>query len=526
MWADLVLTDGNVLTMNPSQSHAKAIAIKKDRIVKVGTNEEISQWIGKNTKTISLKGRIVVPGLIDTHVHVVDFGRFLEWTDLKGVKSVEEMQNRIRKRAEKLPKGKWIIGHGWDQNSFTEKRYPNLLDLDEASPDNPVVLYHQFGRMCVVNSKALELAGVTKETSTPSGGKIDKDAETGAPTGILREDATDLMWKIIPEPDEEEIMEAASLACATIVEAGVTSVHWMVSSLKEISIIQRLRGENKLPLRIYIIVPANLLDNVPCLGSCKDFGDDVVKVGGVMIFADGFLAARTAALLQPYSDDPATKGMLLKTQEEMNALVSKVHKANLQVIIHAMGDQAIDSALAAIQETSETSRKNRCCRLEQAALLNKGLIQRIKQQKVIVSVQPCVAASEFSVWAAVDHLGSKRARWLYPLKTLLKEGIRVIGGSDCPMEPLSPLLGIQAAVARKFFPEESITIDEALRIYTVDAAYASFEESIKGSIEEGKLADLTILSRDPRTVPPNEIENIEVEMTVVGGRVVYSKSPS
>jgi predicted amidohydrolase YtcJ len=525
MWADLVLRDENVLTMNPSQPHAEAIAIKKDRIIKVGTNSEIDQLIGKNTKIISLKGITVVPGLIDAHVHVVDFGRFLQWVNLKDVKSIQEMQGRIKKRAQKIPKGKWIIGHGLNPNSFTEKRYPNLLDLDEASPDNPVVLYHQFRRMCVVNSKALELAGVTKKTSTSPGGKIDKDQETGKLTGILRENATDLVWKIIPEPDEEEMMEAASLACATIVEAGVTSVHWIVSSSTEISIIQRLRVENKLPLRIYIIVPANLLGNVPCLGSCKGFGDNVVKVGGVMIFADSFLAARTAALLQPYSDDPATKGKLLYTQEELNALVGKVHKANLQLIIHAMGDQAIDVALTAIQEISETSGKNRRCRLEQAAVLNEGLISRIKQQKVIVSVQPRVAASEFSVWAAVDHLGSKRARWLYPLKTLLKEGIRVIGGSDCPMEPLSPLSGIQAAAARQFFPEERITIDEALRMYTVNAAYASFEENIKGSIKAGKLADITVISRDPLTVPPNEIENIAVEMTIIGGKVAYSKVP-
>jgi predicted amidohydrolase YtcJ len=527
MRGDLILMDGRVLTMNASQLHAEAIAIKKDRIVKVGANKEIARWIGKNTKVIGLEGKTVVPGFIDTHIHIADFGRMLVWVDLRGIKSIQEMQSRIRKRAQRVPKGKWVIGHGWDQTSFTEKRYPNFLDLDKVSPDNPVILYHQFGRMCIVNSKALELAGVTRETSAPSGGKIDKYAKTGEPTGVLRENATDLVWKIIPEPSEEEIMEAASLACKTIVKTGVTSVHWIVSSLTEVSIIQKIRAENKLPLRIYIIVPANLLGNLTSLGSYKDFGDDVVKVGGVIIFADVSLAARTAALHEPYSDDPTTKGKLLCTQEEMNALVVKVHKANLQLIIHAMGDQAIDAALVAIEATSmEAPRENRRYRLEQAALLNKWLIQRIKKQKVTLSVQPRVIDSEFSVWSAIDHLGLKRARWLYPLKTLLKEGIRLIGGSDCPMEPLSPLLGIQSAVTRQFFPEERITVDEALRIYTVNAAYASFEEDIKGSIEAGKLADLTVLSRDPRAVPPNQIGDISVEMTIIGGRVVYPKSPS
>jgi predicted amidohydrolase YtcJ len=525
MWADLVLVDGNVLTMNPSQPHAEAIAIRKDRIVKVGTNEEISRWIRKNTKVIELKERTVVPGFIDTHVHVVEFGRFLAWIDLKGVRSIEEMQRRIRKRAQEMPKGKWILGHGWDQNRLVEKRHPTLLDLDEASPDNPVVLYHLCGRMCVVNSKALELAGATKETIAPSGGRIEKDAETGKPTGILHENAMDLVWKIIPEPVEEEILEAASLACKKIVEAGVTSVHWMVSSWTEIQIIQKLRAQNKLPLRVYIVIPANILDNTKGLGSCTDFGDNVVQVGGVKIFADGSLAARTAALNEPYSDDHTTKGKLLYTQEEINASVLEAAKANFRLLIHAMGDQAIDMALTAFEKTlMEMPRKNHRYRIEHASVLNKELTQRIKKLEVIVSIQPSSILSEFSVWSAADRLGPTRARWLYPLKTLIKEGIRVCGGSDCPMEPISPFSGIQAAVARKFFPEEQITVDEALRMYTVNAAYASSEESTKGSIEESKLADLTVISRDPRTTPPSKIDKIKVRMTIVGGKVVYPKS--
>jgi predicted amidohydrolase YtcJ len=524
MWADLALMSGKVLTMNSSQPYAEAIAIKNDKIVKVGTNEEVSRWIGKKTKIISLKERTVVPGFIDTHVHVADFGRFLTWIDLRGVKSIDEMQRRIRKRAQKTPKGKWIIGHGWDQNHFMEKRFPNLSDLDEASPDKPVVLYHQFGRICVVNSKALELAGVTNETNAPSGGKIDKDAETGELSGILRDNATDLVWKIIPEPDEEKIMEAARLACEKIAEAGVTSVHWIVSSATEVSIIQRLRIENKLPLRVYIIIPLDRLGNLTDLGSFKIFGDNVVRIGGVEIFADDFLAARTAALQEPYSDNSETRGRLLYTPEEIKKLIDEVYKVHLQPMIHAMGDQAVDVALTAIEITSmEAPGKDHRHRIDQASVLNEELILRMKKQRVMVSVQPRSIISEFSVWSAADHLGSKRVRWLYPLKTLMKEGIMVSGGSDCPMEPISPFSGIQAAVTRNFFPEERITVDEALRMYTVNAAYSSFEENVKGSIEEGKLADLTVISRDPLTVPPSQIEDIEVEMTIVGGRVVYTK---
>lgn len=522
MLADLALIGGNILTMNSFQPHAEAVAIKNDRIVQVGTNEEISPWIGKNTKIIDLEGRTVVPGLIDTHIHVADFGKFLTWTNLKDVASIEELQSRIRKRAQKIPKGRWIIGHGWDQNNFIEKRPPSLRDLNEASPHNPLILYHQCGRVCTVNSKALALAGVTKETRAPSGGTIEKDAETGEPTGILRENATDLVWKIIPEPNEEEIMEAASLACEKIVAAGVTSVHWIVTSSAEIPVIQRLCAENKLPLRVYAIAPTNVLDQSDGSSPLSSNGDSTAIKWGVNIFADGFLAARTAALCEPYSDDNTTKGQLLYSQEELNALVAKAHKANFSLVMHAMGDQAIGMTLTAIEKAlMEVPRKNHRYRIEHASVLNKELIQRIKKLGLMVSIQPKVASSEFSVWSAVDRLGPERAKWLYPLKALIKEGIRVTGGSDCPMEPLSPLLGIQAAVARQFFPEEQITVDEALRMYTVNAAYASFEENLKGSIEEGKLADLTVLSDDPRTTPPSKIGEIKVKMTVVGGKVVY-----
>jgi predicted amidohydrolase YtcJ len=319
-------------------------------------------------------------------------------------------------------------------------------------------------------------------------------------------------------------VETVGLACQKIVEAGVTSVHWMVSSPIEIRIIQRLQRENKLPLRVYVVIPANLLDDVAGLGSRSGLENDRVKIGGVEIAADGYLAARTAALLQPYSDDPEASGKLLCTQEKMNKIATKILKVGLQVVIHAVGDKAVDAALTTIEEISgEAPQKDVCSRIEQAAVLNEELINRMKKQNLVVSVQPCVIASEFSVWSADEHLGSRRAKWLFPIKTLLKEGIRVAGGSDCPMEPLSPLLGVQTAVTRTVFPEERVTIDEALRIYTVDAAHSSNEENIKSSVETGKLADLAVLSRDPFSVPPSEIGSISVEITIVGGKIVFSK---
>lgn len=522
MLADLALTNGKILTMNSSQPYAEAVAIKHDKIAQVGTNESIKSWIGKNTRVIDLKGKTVVPGFIDTHIHVADFGRLLTWIDLNEAGSIKEMEKRLSQRIKKTPKGRWILGRGWNQTRFAEKRLPTRFDLDAVSPDNPVIFYHQSGQVCLVNSEALELAGVTQQTTAPAGGSIDRDAETGELTGVLLDNATNLIWKIVPEPSEEELVEAAGLAYKKILEAGVTSVHWMVLSATELSIIRTLLAQNKLPLRVYVIIPINLLETAADFTS-KD--GSALKVGGAVVSADGYLAAKTAALSQPYTDGSESSGKLLYTKDELNEAATKILKTGLQLVIHAMGDKAVDATLTAIEQASKdaSSQKNVRCRIEQAAVLNEELISRMKQQKVIVSVQPCVVASEFSVWSAAQNLGAERARWLYPLKTLLKEGIRIVAGSDCPMEPLSPLLGVQTAAVREVFPEERVTVEEALNMYTVNAAYSSNEENTKGSVETGKLADLTVLSNDPTNVPHKEIKKISVEMTIVGGKIAYCR---
>jgi hypothetical protein len=246
----------------------------------------------------------------------------------------------------------------------------------------------------------------------------------------------------------------------------------------------------------------------------------MLHVGGVGIDVDGYLDSKTAALSQPYSDEPNNSGKLLYTEEALAASVQQALAAGLQPVIHAMGDKAVDLALKIIEHASDKTVR---FRLEQAALLNKDLIKRLKTQKAVVSVQPKVIATEFAVWSATERLGVERAKWLHPLKTLLKEGVKIAGGSDCPMEPLSPLLGIQEAVLRASFPEQRLTVEEALRMYTVDAAYCSGEENVKGSIEDGKLADLTILSDDPLAVPTTEIKDVSVEMAIINGKVAYPK---
>jgi hypothetical protein len=522
MQADIILTNGNVITMNPKKPKAQAIATQKDKIIAVGTNNQIKKLTGKTTKVIDLKGKTVVPGFTDTHVHVRGFGASLTSLNLRDVTSIKEMQRKLQEQVEKTPEEKWILGGRWDQEKFKEKRYPTRFDLDKVASKNPVFLRRVCGHVCVVNTKALQIAGITKETRSPKGGKIDIDPKTGELTGILRENAMDLIERAIPKRNEDELEQTCLLACQEAAEAGLTTVHWIIESPTEIRIIQKLRANKKLPIRVYIMIPVEFMKNLIELGLQTGFGDNTIKIGSIKILTDGSLGARTAALTEPYSDEPKTKGMKLYTQEELSKIVAKAHEANFQLAMHAIGDQAVDITLTAIEKASaKNPRKNLRHRIEHASVLNKKLISRMKKLNLIASVQPHFTISDF--WT-INRLGPKRTRWAYPFKTLMNEGVFTTGSSDCPVEPVSPLLGVYAAVARKENQEERINVNEALRMYTINAAFASFEENIKGSIEVGKLADLTVLSHDPETIAPEEIKNIEVEMTIVDGKIAYAKA--
>ncbi len=521
MWADLVLINGNIITMNSSQPRTQAVAVKNGLIGAVGTQGEVKQWVGKDTRIVNLRGKTVLPGLIDTHVHMAGFGCSLTQTDLRGASSIKEVQRRLQERVQETLKGKWILGRGWDQDRFKEKRYPTRSDIDRVSPSNPVALTRVCGHIGVVNSKAFEMACISKETTAPLGGQIDTDPKTGEPTGVLRESAYDLVLKMIPEPSEEELTEACRLACEKAVETGLTSVHWLVSSQREIRILQRLREQGKLPLRVYLIIPVELLSCFADAGLCTGFGDFMLRLGGVKVFADGSLGARTAALNEAYADESSTKGILCLSQRDLVKIITKAQKAGFQVCVHAIGDRAVSTVLSAFEKASKSSSENvRRNRIEHASVLNQQLIKRLKKLGLIACVQPHFVVSDFWVEA---RLGRARARWTYPFKALIENGVLIAGGSDCPVEPINPLLGIYALAARESFPEERVSVEEALKVYTINAAYASFEENMKGSIELGKLADFTVLSNNPLVMKPEKIKDIKVEMTIVGGRIVYSR---
>ena len=512
--ADLVLFNGDIITMNSKMPSAQAIAVKGDRISYVGSNQEIKQYIDEKTQVIDLGGKTVMPGFIDTHTHVVDYGRMLTWLDLECTSSIKEIQTQLTERVKRVGEGKWVLGRALNPERLLEKRLPTRQELDAVAPDNPVVFYCQLGQVCVASSKALEAAKISQQNNIG----IERNS-IGELTGVLRDQATNLVWGVIPEPTQQELYEATELALENFVQAGITSIHWIMLSEAELPIIQKLVETGSLPLRVYLIVPTNLLDLA--LQNLKQLKNDRFKLGGAVIFADGYLASRTAALLEPYSDSPTNQGKLLCQQNEMFALADKIQNSGLQLIIHAVGDKAIREALNIIQHTNRNPAVPRP-RIEQAAVLNHQTMRCIEELNISVSVQPCVVAAEFSVWSAKERLGEKRVHWLFPVKELLSCGVLVSAGSDCPMEPLNPLCGIEAAVKREDM--QKVSVFEALQMYTKFAARAVSEMADKGSIEQDKLADLVVLSNNPTSVPVKEIASVSACFTVFNGVVHRSKS--
>lgn len=518
--AEVAILNAKVITLDSKNPRAEALAIKNGKIVAVGSNKEICRYVNDRTRIVDAEGKTVVPGFVDCHVHMTGFGWHLQSLDLRNIKSIAELQQQLQEYAGKYADKRWILGGRWDHEKFSEKRLPTRWDLDEAVSDKPVFLMRVCGHLGVANSKALQLANITHKTNVKSG-KIDIDAK-GEPNGILRENALELMSKAIPKPSTKELEKACILACEKAVEAGLTEVHWIVDSADEIHVLQKLWLDGKLPLRVYLGVTVDLLEEIVNLGFCTGFGNSMLKLGFIKIFADGSLGAHTAALNEPYFENPETSGILIHTQRKLNRLVLKAHKAGLQVGVHAIGDKAIESTLKAIANAlKQNPRENHRHRIEHCSVLNGKLVRQIKRLNLVVSVQPHFVVSDF--WLH-ERLGKDRARLAYAFKTLVDAGIVVVSGSDCPVEPINPLLGIWAAVARKN-SDERLTLEEALRSYTLDAAYASFDENRKGSVEVGKFADLTILSDDLFSISLEKIKDVSVEMTIVDGKIVYAKQP-
>ncbi|MCZ6670222.1 MAG: amidohydrolase [Acidobacteria bacterium] len=527
--ADLVLTNAHILTLEPEQPRAEAIAVRNGRIWKVGSTADILAAAGPDTERIDLGGKLVLPGLTDAHGHLMGLGDHLANLDVTGTQSAQEVAGMVAERADGAAEGEWILGRGWDQNDWSTKEFPDHSGLTRAAPGNPVVLRRVDGHAVWLNARALEIAGITAATPDPPGGKIERAG--GHPTGILIDNAVDLVQKWIPEPSRDEQLrrlEAASRAC---LRDGLTSIHDAGIDWDRVGLYQEMIDQGRLKLRIYAMIGIEPTENRTELRPpIVDYGNGMLAVRSIKLYMDGALGSRGAALLEPYADDPENRGLLIHPAAKVTAVAAEAMATGYQVNIHAIGDRGNRLALDALEEATRQAPIGAALRhrIEHAQVLEDADIPRFAKLGVIASMQPTHCTSDM-YWAA-ERLGETRARGAYAWNRLRQTGARLACGSDFPVESQAPLEGIYAAVTRQdrkgwpaggWHPEERMSLEEAIRCFTIDAAYAAFEEEHRGTIRPGKRADFTVLDNDITALPPEEILKTGIEMTIVGGEIVY-----
>jgi predicted amidohydrolase YtcJ len=530
---DLILLNGNIYTVDERQPHAEAVAVRKDRIVFVGRNDEARKLANAKTRIIDLHSSAVVPGLTDSHCHIFGIGEREMTLNLEGTNTRADFLTNVRARAAKIERGKWITGRGWIETFWTPPVFPSRGDLDRVAPDNPTFLTRADGHAAIANSLALKIAGVTSETPNPFGGEIIKDT-SGEPTGMLLDNAQDLVESKIPKPTESEREQALLFGVKREIDLGWCGIQNAGSDLRDQAVIRRALETKKIKLRIVNAAygpgeaSRTLLKNGPTLDSFDHhFTQRTIKV----IF-DGALGSRGAALLAPYSDKPDTSGYLTQKSEELSPMFAEALRRGVQVETHAIGDRAnrlildlYEKAFAAVSPDERKIRDPRW-RVEHAQVLSEQEIPRFARLGVIASMQPSHAISD--LFFAPARLGMERLAGAYAWNSLLKTGAIICGGSDAPVERGEPMIEFYAAVARKnvtgearegWHPEQKVSREQALKMFTLWPAYAAFEEKQKGSIEVGKLADFTVLSSDIMKIPESEILKTRCTMTVIGGEI-------
>ena len=531
--ADLVLINGKIWTVNEAQPQAEAVACLGGRIVAVGSSSEMRGWIRGGARVIDLKGRRVVPGFNDAHLHFYTGGAHLASVKLRDARSPDQFRERIRVFAAKLPKGRWITGGDWDHENWTPAQLPARAWIDAVTPHNPVFVNRLDGHMALANSLALKLAGIRRQSADPPGGAILRDAQ-GDPTGLLKDAAMEAVYRVIPPPSAEEIAGALRAAMRYAAENGVTSVQDMPASPDVLAVYQKLLAEGELTVRVYGYQPLATWQRQAAIGLRAGFGNEKLKTGGMKAFADGSLGSTTALFFEPYLDAPDTSGLPSEEMipdSKLAGYILGADQAGLQVAVHAIGDRANHIVLGMF-ETAERQNgaRDRRFRIEHAQHLRPQDVARFAKLGVIASMQPYHAIDD-GRWAE-KRIGPQRAKGSYAFRSLLEAGAVLAFGSDWYVAPMEPLMGIYAAVTRAtlddrhpggWVPEQKIGVAEAIRGYTLGSAYASFDERIKGSIEPGRLADLAVLSDDILTIPQREIAKTRVMMTVFDGKVVFSR---
>ena len=539
--ADVIYVRGNIYTgvvgnrAFSEVERASAMALRGERILDVGKEPDILRHRDASTRILDLKGAFVMPGFNDAHLHLAFAGANKLNVDLTGVKGLEEFRQRVAEKVKTAPPGEWILGGGWDETLWRDKTPPSRWDLDEVSSGHPVILDRVDGHIAVANTRALQMAKITLASRDPEGGHIDRN-ESGEPTGILRDTAKNDVVKLIPKPTHERMRRGIEAALADLAAYGVTSAQDFSPDWENFLILEELEREGKLTSRITEWLPFD--DSVEELKRKRDShpqSDLMLRTGMLKAYMDGSLGGRTAALLASYADDPGNSGLPQYEPAHLNAMAQERILAGFQLGFHAIGDRGVQMALDAFAEAETAARDNRVqgpqgstdfrLRVEHVQVTTREQIDRFKALKVIASMQPCQLLTDMR-WA-VERLGSKRAATSYAWAAFVRKGVPLAFGTDYPVEPVNPFRGLYAAVTRKsedgkqeYFPEQELTIDQAIAAYTAGAAFAEFREKDKGTLKPGMLADFVVLDRDPTVIPAEQILGTRVLRTIVGGKTV------
>ena len=536
--ATRVFMNGNIYTANDKQRHAQAVAVNHDRIIFVGSNASAKQYENSKTRIIDLHGATMLPGLADAHMHFIGVGEREMSFNLEGVKSIDELLAKLKARVAQAKPGEWIVGSGWIETFWNPPVFPTRWQLDRVAPDNPVYLSRSDWHSSVVNSAALKIAGITKDTKNPFGGEILHDKKTGEPVGMLVDAAEHLLDKYIPVSSDVDTERAMLLADQWSIAHGLTQVQEPKGTYHEVSLYQKLYRENKLKIRIYkgISGPGKEADQLLHDGPIIESFNNHFNVRVIKVVSDGALGSRGAALLAPYHDEPQSSGFVSVETKTYQAMLQSALQQGIQVQTHAIGDAAnrftLDEYAKALHAVPPAQRKitDPRWRIEHAQIVSPADIPRFKALNIIPSMQPSHAISDLHY--AENRLGRQRLSGAYAWHSFIQSGVMVPGGSDAPVERGDPMIEFYAAIARKdlqgysgkgWHPEEAVTRDQALKMFTLWPAYAAFEEHLRGSIEVGKLADFTVLSADIMTIPASHIIKTKCLMTVIGGELVYTR---
>ena len=539
--ADLIFLHGNVYTGVILTSgfktvqRAEAIAVKGDRIEDVGETAEVMKLKGPDTQVIDLGGKFVMPGFNDAHLHLASAGFEQLNVNMVGVKSLDEFRDRIRAKLDSIAPGDWVIGAGWDETLWPVKTPPTRWDIDEVTTDHPVLMTRVDGHIAVANTRALQLASITIASRDPKGGKIDRDS-TGQPTGVLRDTAMQAVRDVLPAPTHDKRRQAMEAALADLAKWGITSAQDN-SSWEDFQVLEEIEKDGKLTARISEWLPFDdPLDQLDTKRKQHSASDTMLRTGMLKAFMDGSLGSRTAALIDPYSDDPKNTGLPRYDQAKLNDMAKERVLAGYQLGFHAIGDRAVQMALEAFAVAEKAARDQKVkaadggedyrLRIEHAQVTTPMQILKFKDLKVIASMQPCHVLTDMN-WAQA-RLGPRRAAHSYAWADFLKRGVTLAFGTDYPIEPVTPFRGLYAATTRKsvngkteYFPEQKISMDQAIAAYTTGSAFAEFAEKDKGQIQPGMLADFVVLDRDITAIPSQKLLETHVLRTVVGGKTVY-----